>query len=109
MTDASAQAAQVLRAVEAQAAGHLVNVDYLGESCRDADRAVAETQVFLDAATRLPAGCAISLDLSHIGLAVDPDLALDNALRIARATADTGREMVISAEGSDRADAAGPN
>jgi proline dehydrogenase len=93
------------RAAAIQAAGHRVNVEYMGESCRDAERAVAETQVFVDAARQLPAGCSISLDLSHIGLALDPDLALDNAIRIARATADTGREMVISAEGSDRTDA----
>jgi len=93
------------RAAEIQAAGHRVNVEYMGESCRDAALAVAETQVFLDAATELPAGCSISLDLSHIGLAIDPDLALDNAVRIAQATADNGREMVISAEGSSRTDA----
>ena len=93
------------RAAEIQAAGHRVNVEYMGESCRDAVRAVEETRVFLDAATQLPAGCSISLDLSHIGLAVDPDLALRNAIALAEATAETGREMVISAEGSDRTDA----
>ena len=93
------------RAAEIQAAGHRVNVEYMGESCRDAALAVVETQVFLDAATELPASCSISLDLSHIGLAIDADLALDNAVRVARATADTGREMVISAEGSSRTDA----
>ncbi|WP_431781065.1 proline dehydrogenase family protein [Streptomyces chumphonensis] len=86
-------------------AGHRVNVEYLGESCRDARRAAAETEVFLEAARLLPPGCSISLDLSHIGLAVDEDLALAHASRLARATADTGREMVISAEGSERTDA----
>jgi proline dehydrogenase len=78
-------------------AGHRVNVEYMGESCRDAARAVKETQVFLDAATQLPAACSIPLYLSHIGLAVDPDLALGNTSRIVPATTDTGREMVISA------------
>jgi proline dehydrogenase len=47
----------------------------------------------------------VSLDLSHVGLAVDQELAYDNASRIAEATAESGREMVISAEGSDRTDA----
>ncbi|MFI2380515.1 proline dehydrogenase family protein [Streptomyces sp. NPDC018964] len=93
------------RAEHIRTAGHRVNVEYLGESCRDARRAVAETEVFLDAARLLPPGCSISLDLSHIGLAVDEELALTNASRIAQATADSGREMVISAEGSDRTDA----
>ncbi|MFJ4188762.1 proline dehydrogenase family protein [Kitasatospora sp. NPDC089509] len=95
----------VERAHRIQAAGHRVNVEYMGESCRDAQRAVEETDTFLAAARLLPPGCSISLDLSHIGLAVDPGLALANATRIAEATAATGREMMISAEGSDRTDA----
>ncbi|MBO1419110.1 proline dehydrogenase family protein [Streptomyces sp. FH025] len=93
------------RAQRILAAGHRVNVEYMGESCRDPQRAVEETDTFLAAARLLPPGCSISLDLSHIGLAVDAELALANASRIARATAATGREMMISAEGSDRTDA----
>ncbi|SMD21817.1 proline dehydrogenase family protein [Kibdelosporangium aridum] len=85
--------------------GHRANAEYMGESCRDAQRATEETAVFVDMARRLPAGCSVSLDLSHIGLAVDAGLVLDNATEIAAATAETGREMVISAEGSDRTDA----
>ncbi|MEU4689852.1 proline dehydrogenase family protein [Actinoplanes sp. NPDC023714] len=85
--------------------GHRASVEYLGESCRDAQRATAETEVFVAAAQHLPPAVSISLDLSHVGLAIDRDLALDNATRIARATRDTGREMMISAEGSDRTDA----
>jgi proline dehydrogenase len=99
LTDALERAKHVL------AGGHRVNVEYMGESCRDPLLATAETEVFLDAARLLPPGCSLSLDLSHIGLAVDEQLALANATRIAQATADTGREMIISAEGSDRTDA----
>ncbi|MGA5823343.1 proline dehydrogenase family protein [Kitasatospora sp. NPDC094028] len=94
------------RARQILAAGHRVSVEYMGESCRDPQRAVEETDTFLAAARLLPPGCSISLDLSHVGLAVDAELALANASRIARATAATGREMMISAEGSDRTDAA---
>lgn len=93
------------RARQVLAAGHRANVEYMGESCRDPRRATEETDVFLAAARLLPPGCSISLDLSHIGLAVDAELALANAARIAEACADTGREMMISAEGSDRTDA----
>ncbi|MFD5086440.1 proline dehydrogenase family protein [Kitasatospora sp. NPDC058406] len=93
------------RAQQILAAGHRVNVEYMGESCRDPQRAVEETDTFLAAARLLPPECSISLDLSHIGLAVDAELALANASRIAQATAATGREMMISAEGSDRTDA----
>ncbi|MFC0599815.1 proline dehydrogenase family protein [Streptomyces palmae] len=99
LTDALDRAKRIL------ADGHRVNVEYMGESCRDQQRAAAEADVFLDAARLLPPGCSISLDLSHIGLAVDEELALANATRIAQATAETGREMIISAEGSDRTDA----
>ncbi|MEU1287674.1 proline dehydrogenase family protein [Kitasatospora sp. NPDC005856] len=93
------------RVRQVRAAGHRVNVEYMGESCRDARRASEETDVFLAAARLLPPDCSISLDLSHIGLAVDAELALANATRIARACAGTGRELMISAEGSDRTDA----
>ncbi|MGC5014242.1 proline dehydrogenase family protein [Streptosporangium sp. DT93] len=93
------------RVAEIIASGHRANAEYMGESCRDPERARAETDVFVDAAHRLPRGCSVSLDLSHIGLAIDRELALENAVRIARATAATGREMVVSAEGSDRTDA----
>lgn len=95
-----------LRRVEdVLARGHRANVEYMGESCRDPRLAETETEVFLEAARTMPAGCSISLDLSHIGLAIDDGLALANATRIAEATADTGREMIISAEGSSRTDA----
>ncbi|GAA3012755.1 proline dehydrogenase family protein [Streptosporangium longisporum] len=93
------------RVAEVIASGHRANAEYMGESCRDPERSRTETDVFVDAARRLPPGCSVSLDLSHIGLAIDEELALENATRIARATADTGREMIISAEGSDRTDA----
>ncbi|MFB9678820.1 proline dehydrogenase family protein [Streptosporangium vulgare] len=93
------------RVAEIHAGGHRANVEYMGESCRDPERALAETAVFVEAARLLPPRCSVSLDLSHIGLAIDEELALENAVRIARATAGTGREMIISAEGSDRTDA----
>ncbi|MFF3685943.1 proline dehydrogenase family protein [Streptomyces sp. NPDC002187] len=99
LTDALERAKGIL------ADGHRASVEYMGESCRDLRRATAETGVFLDAARLLPPGCSISLDLSHIGLAVDEELALANASRIAEATAQTDREMIISAEGAHRTDA----
>ncbi|MEU9789518.1 proline dehydrogenase family protein [Streptomyces sparsogenes] len=88
--------------------GHRATVDYMGESCRDAARADVATDVFLDVSERLAGGghdSSVSLDLSHIGLAVDAGLALRNARRIAEATAAADQEMIISAEGSDRTDA----
>ncbi|MEU7905391.1 proline dehydrogenase family protein [Actinoplanes sp. NPDC049118] len=93
------------RVAEVLDRGHRANAEYMGESCRDAERAARETDVFVELARRLPAGCSVSLDLSHIGLAISTDLAFENGTRIAEATAAAGREMVISAEGSERTDA----
>lgn len=88
--------------------GHAASAEYMGESCRDEDRAMAETQVFLDLVAAIgqrDLDCSISFDLSHVGLVVDPELGFRNARRIARAAAEIGREVMISMEGSDRADA----
>ena len=45
------------RAKSILATGHRVNVEYLGESCRDPQRAGEETEVFLTAARLLPPDC----------------------------------------------------
>ncbi len=89
------------------ARGHAVSLEYTGESVRDALRANAEAEVFLALIAALDArrqAASISLDLSHVGSLVDPELAYQNICRIARAAAAQEREVMISAEGSDRAD-----
>jgi proline dehydrogenase len=95
------------RATLSNAEGRSVTIDYMGESCRDAAMATAETEVFLDLSGQAAANgtnCSVSLDLSHIGSVVDRNLGLTNATRLAEATAAAGQEMMISAEGSDRTD-----
>jgi proline dehydrogenase len=96
------------RASEIAARGHAVSIEYMGESVRDAARADAETDVFLALIAALDARqqpSSISLDLSHVGLLVDPELGYRNLRRIAQAAGSGGREVMISAEGADRADA----
>ncbi len=96
---------EVLAAINAS--GHSASVDYMGESCRDAGRAVAETGRFLalvEAVAARHLNCSISLDLSHLGALIDPELGYENAGRVAAAAAGAGQEMMISMEGSDRAD-----
>lgn len=88
--------------------GHHVSVEYMGESCRDGAQADAETGVFLaliDAldAARMPG--TICFDLSHVGSLVSPELGYENARRIAIAAGRGGREVMISMEGAERADA----
>ncbi|WP_432947807.1 proline dehydrogenase family protein [Kribbella sp. CA-253562] len=87
--------------------GHLVSVEYAGESVRDEQVAIAETDVFLELIRRLEAsGVAgnVSFDLSHVGSLVDPELAMQHAKSMATALAPLGCTLMISAEGSDRAD-----
>lgn len=90
------------------AAGHAATVDYMGESTRDAALAEREADEFVALAAEIKLrglDSSLSLDLSHIGLAVDPRLALENARRIATAARDIGSELIISMEGSERTDA----
>jgi proline dehydrogenase len=90
------------------AQGHAATADYMGESTREAALASAETEHFLDLVKAITARrlrCSVSLDLSHVGLAIDPALALSNAARIATVTRDAGLEMMVSMEGSERTDA----
>jgi proline dehydrogenase len=89
------------------ARGHAASIDYMGESARDEKLANSECDVFADLIARIrqsSANCSVSLDLSHIGLVVDPELGLQNAVRLAEASEVAGVELMISAEGSDRAD-----
>lgn len=95
-----------IRQVNAQ--GHAASADYMGESTRDEGKAAIETAHFLqliDAIHAHDLNCTISLDLSHIGLALDPALGIANAAKIAVAARGIGREIMISMEGSERTDA----
>jgi proline dehydrogenase len=97
-----------LQAVEAaNSRSHRATVDYMGESCRDRDEAAAVTAVFCELPARMSAAGldgGVSLDLSHIGSLIDPQLGLDHASRIAAAAAEAGQELILSAEGHDRTD-----
>jgi len=97
---------RTIRLVNAQ--GHAASADYMGESTRDEAKAAIETTHFLQLIDAIQAenlDCTISLDLSHIGLALDPALGLANAAKIAVAARAIGREVMISMEGSERTDA----
>jgi proline dehydrogenase len=88
--------------------GLAVTIDYMGESTRDAASAEAAADEFLrvgEAIRERGVDASLSLDLSHIGLAVDEALAFENARRIAHAAVEAGTEVMISMEGSERTDA----
>jgi proline dehydrogenase len=95
------------RVSQINARGHAASAEYMGESCRDEARANAVTEVFLALLKAIDGkglNCSVSLDLSHIGSVIDPELGFLNARKIARAAAAVGREVMISMEGSERAD-----
>lgn len=78
-------------------------VDFMGESTRTEKEANAVTKEFLRLARLIKKAkldSTISLDLSHIGLAVDKQLGLENLLKICKEDI----EVIISAEGTDRTD-----
>ncbi len=97
----------LVRVAEINARGHAASAEYMGESCRDEAVAGSETEVFLDLISQIGErglNCSISLDLSHVGMVIDPELGYRNVLRIAKAALAISREVMISMEGADRAD-----
>ncbi|MFB9991616.1 proline dehydrogenase family protein [Deinococcus oregonensis] len=94
-----------ITAVNAQ--GHAATVDYMGENTRDAAKAHAETEEFLRLVQALQGrqfNSSVSLDLSHIGLIIEPEICHYNAGRIAAAAREIGTEMIVSMEWSARTD-----
>jgi proline dehydrogenase len=87
------------------AEGTAVTIDFMGESTRSAPEAEAAVCEFLNVIRAISSGhldASVSLDLSHIGLAVSVSTALANAHRLAAAAADVNIEMMINMEGSER-------
>jgi len=80
-------------------------IDYMGESTRDRERAAMVTREFLrviDTLADRGAAASISPDLSHLGMAIDPQLAYENAKVLAGAAREAGSEVILNMEGSDR-------
>lgn len=87
--------------------GHRGSIECVGESVRDAEVALQETEQFIELARRIAGSdqnATLSFDLSHVGSAVSPEFGLANVTRIAQAARDAGTSVMISAEGSDRTD-----
>jgi len=94
-------------AEETNGRGHAVTIDFMGESTRSREESTAATEEFIRVADAIRVGRydgSLSLDLSHIGLLLNADSCLENALAIATAAAAAGTEVIISAEGADRTD-----
>ncbi len=98
-----AECIETARALNAE--GFAITIDYMGESTRDEEVAREATKEFLKIVREVSArglDSSVSLDLSHVGLVVDRELAFENATLLARAAREAGLEVMISAEGSER-------
>lgn len=92
---------------ELNCAGYSVTTDFMGESIRneaDAREAAAEFVRFAKAIKTEGINSSVSLDLSHIGLLVSNELALENLGLICQTAAEANQEVILSMEGTDRTD-----
>lgn len=88
--------------------GYRVTTDFMGESIRNEKDAREATKEFLAFAAAIQShqlNSSISLDLSHIGMLVSRELAMENLDLLCRAAAKSNQEVIISMEGTDRTDA----
>jgi len=93
------------KVVAAQAYG--VSLEYIGENTATEQACQAAVDEFLALSqaietASLPNGTTISLDLSHIGLSVSQQLALDHLHRLAEETNGRGISIMVSMEESDK-------
>jgi proline dehydrogenase len=87
--------------------GYRCGIEFMGENTLTSDEANLATQEFLQACSRIKTdklNAALSLDLSHIGLSVSPELCQENLSLICAAAAQENIEVTISAEGADKTD-----
>ncbi|SFM26776.1 L-proline dehydrogenase [Gracilibacillus orientalis] len=85
--------------------GYRISLEFIGENTVSREECVQAKNEFL----RLIQECGaqglntrISFDLSHIGLAIDSELAFQNLLEMAKAAHDNGVSLMISAEESNK-------
>lgn len=85
--------------------GFKCSIEFMGESTRtvnEAEKAKDQFLMICDAIHQYDLNSTISLDLSHIGLEISENLCYENLSSICKAAKD--REVIISAEGTERTD-----
>ena len=86
--------------------GFKCSIEFMGESTRTVKEALEAKDEFVNICQTIHnqnLNSTISLDLSHIGLAISEDLCFENISAICKAAGD--KEVIISAEGTERTDA----
>ena len=83
------------------------SIEFMGENTRNEKVAIEATSEFLRVSKSIKdnlLNSTISLDLSHIGLAISKDLCWKNLSAICTSAEKNGIEVIISAEGIERTD-----
>jgi proline dehydrogenase len=96
------------KVIQQNSNGFKCSIEFMGESTRNEAESNAATAEFIRICQEIKAQqlhSTVSLDLSHIGLAVSAELCLNNLLTICAAAAKGGTEVIVSAEGTERTDA----
>lgn len=86
--------------------GFKCSIEFMGESTRTVKEALEAKDEFVNICQTIHnqnLNSTVSLDLSHIGLAISEDLCFENISVICKAAGD--KEVIISAEGTERTDA----
>jgi proline dehydrogenase len=97
----------IIKAIEQNNAGFKCSIEFMGESTRTIPEANAATREFIricDEIKNHNLKSAVSLDLSHIGLAISRDLCFDNLALICSVASKNNIDVIISAEGTERTD-----
>jgi len=84
------------------------SMEFMGESTRTEQESNMSTQEFIRICEQIriqDLNATVSLDLSHIGLAISEDLCLNNLQSICDEASKSNIEVIISAEGTERTDA----
>lgn len=87
--------------------GHKCSMEFMGENTSTSEEAIAATDEFLrisDVIAEQRLNSTVSLDLSHIGLAISKDLCRENLEKVCMRAASNNTEVIISAEGVDATD-----
>ncbi len=100
--DTRREALEVTRRLNEE--GFRVTLDYLGEEVADEAQSRAATEEYagaLEEAASLGLNAGVSVKLSHLGVRIDKDLAIENLMAIAARAARVGRFVRVDMEGSD--------
>jgi len=87
--------------------GYAISLEYIGENTTNADEcrlAVQEFKGLIQECGQRGMASRISLDLSHIGLSIEPELAYEHLLQLAQEAKKYGLSMMLSMEESAKTD-----